>query len=1774
MKTIPSRLIPVRGSLSLAVRMPVFALALAGLTATVKVQAANILKADNNSALNVGTSWVGGVAPGTGDIAVWNNTVQVNTNDDALGAATSWGGIQVADPGGPLLIPADGNTLTLGAYGVNMLEATNSLQMSNNVTLGAPQYWQVGNGQTLDLEGAITAGTGNAILFEFDTNVLDDAIINPSATGSVLTSGNNTLLISGPIANGTGDGVAFGTVNDVDFAGLNGNNQIVPANTISGLYVENPSGGTPTIGSLSGVYDFYNTNSVGARIASTYYVIGLRFNTPQPNPASSSTYAYNGVGSWEVLFKSGNTFDVNSVLVTTNVGQSYVVFGSGGFVRIANTLNEMLIFQNNPASRLIFQSPISNRTAGAIVAKMGAGTLEYQAACTYTGGTQIRGGTLLVDLAGTAGSGPITVYTNANFEGQSFTTNFAPVSVANGGTNSVLVALANGQFVNNTNLTFNPGSTWLQFIYSNSIVPSTTTAALLVTNGTLTASNTVNINVVCSSLSVGQFPLVKYQTLVTNTATGFPFNLVGIQPHVSAYLSNNVANNSVDLVVTGDSQPIHWAVGNGAWDIGLTTNWEDVNGNPTTYQQVLSLADNVVFNDTASGPSPITVTLSTNVTPASVTVSDSAINYAISGSGSIGGGTGITKTGAAELVLSTTNSFTGGINLNGGIVNFSTLNNLGAGAINFGGGTLQYNGNTDDVSVRTVTFNSGGATIDTAGQTVSFANTVGNGGAGGLSKNGLGTLTLNGTNKYSGNTIVNAGTLALGAGGYIPNSPVITVNSGATLDTASSGVGLALASGQTLDGAGTVNGEVTNTLGTISPATNGVFGTLSLANDFVINGGTLAMSVSTTNSDLLAVATNLTISSGTLQLNPVNPLTNGTYRLITYGGSLLSGPGSSANLLITGFSSTNQLPSLSDAKPGEIDLIIAAGAHDIITWSGAGNTWDTANSLNWYLNGNPADPWAYTNGDLVTFNDVGGANPTVLLTNVTPSLVLVSNNAETYDFKDGTGTGAGSIQQNAVVVKDGTGTAIFETANSYSGGTLIKNGVLQIGNGLTGDIGSPGSITNNASLVFDQGAGILHTVGGVISGTGTLTDNGSDTVALTNNNTYSGGTTVNSGNLQVGGGGAGGSLGTGPVTNNAEVYIDRSGTQTLNNNITGSGPIVFLGTATTTYGGANTYTGTTYISNGIVRIGASTAILADGTGDALLELDGGSVAGALDVNGHNLNVNGISGVNGAVNGVIDNNGGSSTVTNTLAIVGTATATYSGAIVNNTGSGGKIALLVNGGGNQTLDIESASGNNYSGGTIISNSTVTLTQAGEINGTYVGLGTGQITLENGTIYAVGAEGQSTSPSWNSLGNTILIPTNFTGTINGPQRGTMLANIIGSGTLNYINAYVRGAISGNWSAFTGQIIFGSSANGGQLGIASTNGFGHVFCTNSSGAGGVTFYNTVAGTPIIPIGELADDGSTLIEANSSGNAGGVPAYFAIGGLNTSTNFGGSIIDNVGIIKVGTGSWTLTNSVLTYTNLTTVSNGVLVLSTNCTLPNSTPVTIASPGILDVTATSPLALGAAGMPQVLQGNGTINGGVSIGADATLVPGGTNVIGTLTLTSNLDLTGGGAGGGVTLMELDRTNSPATNDMLVAPSVTGGGTLVVTNIGPALINGSTFTLFSVPVSGFTSTVLPATDPTGTMNYNWANNLSLNGSITLTSGGTSPNPTNITASLSANVLSLSWPADHLGWYLQVQTNSLSHGLGANWVDVPGSSLVTDVTVTIIPTNPAVFYRMSINP
>src|SRR5260221_50169 len=118
-------------------------------------------------------------------------------------------------------------------------------------------------------------------------------------------------------------------------------------------------------------------------------------------------------------------------------------------------------------------------------------------------------------------------------------------------------------------------------------------------------------------------------------------------------------------------------------------------------------------------------------------------------------------------------------------------------------------------------------------------------------------------------------------------------------------------------------------------------------------------------------------------------------------------------------------------------------------------------------------------------------------------------------------------------------------------------------------------------LAFDRSDSV--TFGGAIGGTGALGQLGSGTLTLTGNSTYSCGTTINAGTLQIGNGGTSGSI-SGNITDNGNLAFDRSESVTLGGAISGTGALVQLGSSTLTLTGSNTYSGGTTISACILQI--------------------------------------------------------------------------------------------------------------------------------------------------------------------------------------------------------------------------------------------------------------------------------------------------------------------------------------------------------------------------------------------------------------------------------------------------------------------------------------------------------------------------------------------------------------------------------------------------------------
>ena len=198
-------------------------------------------------------------------------------------------------------------------------------------------------------------------------------------------------------------------------------------------------------------------------------------------------------------------------------------------------------------------------------------------------------------------------------------------------------------------------------------------------------------------------------------------------------------------------------------------------------------------------------------------------------------------------------------------------------------------------------------------------------------------------------------------------------------------------------------------------------------------------------------------------------------------------------------------------------------------------------------------------GGMLQLGD-GGTSGSIL-GDVFTHTTFAINRSDTYTF-------GGLIAGDGAFVQMGPGTTILTANNAYPGGTTISAGTLQLGDGGTSG-GIRGHVLNNGTLAVNRSDTL--TLSGVISGSGAFEQNGTGTTILTADNTYGGGTTINAGTLQLGDGGASGSI-IGNVVNNGTFAVNRSDTYTFGGVISGSGAFEQNGTGTTILTAANTYT--------------------------------------------------------------------------------------------------------------------------------------------------------------------------------------------------------------------------------------------------------------------------------------------------------------------------------------------------------------------------------------------------------------------------------------------------------------------------------------------------------------------------------------------------------------------------------------------------------------------------
>ncbi len=549
-------------------------------------------------------------------------------------------------------------------------------------------------------------------------------------------------------------------------------------------------------------------------------------------------------------------------------------------------------------------------------------------------------------------------------------------------------------------------------------------------------------------------------------------------------------------------------------------------------------------------------------------------------SGTSGGS--LFKEGSGTLTLSGVNTYTGATVVGGGTLQIAGAGTLGASTaqLQMVTGTLDLGGTTQVTGELTMF---GGSIVNGALNSTNY--TVGGGlisasltGTGTVTQDGVGTTTLAGANSYTGGTTIISGTLEAAH--------------------ASAGVIDALGSNEiVINGPGALRSSVTGTLGNATRFNNGSFGTLSAATGTTL---TLTGSLSFFADSIATFGT--PTDTGTILTNPaLGPFSpDPTASVVVGGGMLRAASNELGNILGTIQSTTVNAGATLDFADFTAAVHNLQGAGSVITGIAPGTTLTlsvdaaTSSEFSGVISGSGkvgvsgggtmilSGDNTYGNGTTIaagaTLQLGNGGTAGSIPGNVANGGALVFNRSNDYVFGgiiSDNGGNAGSLIQN------GTGKITLTADNTYTGGTTIAAGTLQLGNG--GASGSvAGNILDNATIAVNRSD--TFTLGNTISGSGALQQIGTGATILTANNTYAGTTTISSGILQLGNGGASGSV-AGNIVDNAILAVKRSDIFTLGSTISGSGALQQTGTGTTILTANNTYAGSTTILSGILQLG-------------------------------------------------------------------------------------------------------------------------------------------------------------------------------------------------------------------------------------------------------------------------------------------------------------------------------------------------------------------------------------------------------------------------------------------------------------------------------------------------------------------------------------------------------------------------------------------------------------
>ena len=890
---------------------------------------------------------------------------------------------------------------------------------------------------------------------------------------------------------------------------------------------------------------------------------------------------------------------------------------------------------------------------------------------------------------------------------------------------------------------------------------------------------------------------------------------------------------------------------------------------------------------------------------------DLVLGGAISGAGAL-----VKDTAASKLTLSVANSYTGATTISAGTViagNATALGNASTGTTVNNGGSLGvaasvaepltingtgassqgalYNasGNNNysgaialgsaatianSVSGTTLTISGAIDTNSTSGYTLtldgsealSITSIIG--GKGGVTKTGTGMALLSATNSYTGTTNVNGGTLRYGSTTAIPAAGVINVNSGGTLDF--NGQTLTRSANTTVTGTGAL--ALNNAVVTL-----GTSGTMAVPAAGITGNGTIKVGTGTTlqvNGNIDNTGFNIELTGGTLTIADgvtlkVGTLTMSASSALTFAGSAGAGTVNAqtlalntGTLTVSGWTSGNShviAGNISPSAPARgvtnvspVNKVQLGGNAVTQTY------WDSSNEL---LVGPATGAFTYWDGPNLTSNNNvdGGAS----IWNAT------STNWTTVDGKFN-GVWAG-----------GSAVATFQAAAN----TVTLSGAQSVG-GLNFVVGgytlSPTS-TSNGSLALSgtptittPADGSTTTIGVPITGSSSIpvTFSGGN-VVLTGGDGYTGATTIQSGNLQIG---AGAVLLNNVVTTtstsysiakNSSLILNAGPSFTVSAVVSGLGGVTKQGSGTAYLAVTNSYTGPTYVQGGNLTanyanaLGSNSAITVDA--NALLRLFYGQTVGSLAGAG-TLEIGGQV-TTGGLNTTTTFSGN---LTSAAALIKNGTGTqilsgdsfssspYTGAITINQG-----AIQVGDGGT-TGDISKTSGVTVnSGGTLIFNRSNAYAFSPAISGT------------GGNVSQIGT-GTTTLSGTNTYTGATYVPV---GTLQAGSSGAIPAaspvTVDLNGTLDVNNQSITRTAD---TTINGKLALGASGtasvtlNGGTHSIANITGSGTIFVkSNTILKLTGTFTNTSArvtlngGTLVLNDGIAVSIGAVQLTANST---------------------------------------------------------------------------------------------------------------------------------------------------------------------------------------------------------------------------------------------------------------------------------------------------------------------